>query len=72
MISSEGQLLADQIREGEGKQLYSSGELFEGYFVANKIKQGRFYFNNGDTFEGGIADNIKMVEGKYSSKTWNY
>lgn len=40
--------------------------------MANKIIHGRFYFNNGDTFEGMIADNFKMVEGKYNSKTWNY
>jgi hypothetical protein len=40
--------------------------------MANKIIHGRFYFTNGDTFEGMIADNFKMVEGKYNSKTWNY
>lgn len=38
LIGSEGQSLADKIKEGEGKQLYSTGELFEGYFIANKIK----------------------------------
>ena len=72
LIGSEGQLLATQKREGEGKQLYSAGELFEGYFVSNQIIKGRFYFNKGDIFEGAVADNFKLLEGKYSSKTWNY
>ena len=40
--------------------------------MANQIIKGRFYLNNGDVFEGTVSDNFKMVEGKYSSKTWNY
>ena len=30
--------------------------------MANQIIKGRFYLNNGDIFEGTVADNFKLVE----------
>lgn len=44
--------------------------MFEGYFIKNKIIKGKFYFCNGDVFSGIIADNTRLVEGKYSNENW--
>jgi hypothetical protein len=32
----EGQLI-NEIRHGEGKQLYTNGDMFEGYFVGDQV-----------------------------------
>ena len=46
--------------------------MFEGYFSANSILQGRLHFNNGATFKGVITDNTRLVNGKYQEASWQY
>lgn len=68
----EGGLTAENLREGEGFQLYSNGDLFEGLFTANRIVYGRFHFKNGAIYEGLIDEDTKLVEGTYRDAQWTY
>lgn len=60
------------MRDGAGIQLFSNGDIFEGYFSENMIVQGKYMFANGATFKGVIADNTRFVNGKYSGSDWTY
>jgi hypothetical protein len=68
----EGSLTADNQREGEGFQLYSNGDLFQGLFTSNRIVYGKFHFKNGAVYEGLIDGDTRIVEGIYRDAQWAY
>jgi hypothetical protein len=47
----------DGQRNGKGKIVYKSGEVFEGFFANNDLKNGTFIFANGDTYTGSFVQN---------------
>lgn len=58
-----GHLIEGKVYEGEGKKI-----LFEGTFKDDEPSEGKFYFGNGDVYEGEISQFKLEGEGKYSFK----
>ena len=62
-VGFEGQMVNGK-RTGKAKQYYEEGSLFDGYMIIDTLVQGKFYFANGDLFEGTFENN-EMKNGTY-------
>ena len=52
---------ADGKKSGKAKQNYLDGSFFDGFMLENNLVKGRFYFANGDFFQGTFKDNKMLV-----------
>jgi len=53
-------------REGTGKLILESGDVYEGNFEADRLSgKGKYTFANGDVYEGDFVSNVKSGQGKY-------
>ena len=41
---------------GKGKEVFASGDMFEGEYENDKGKHGKFTWSNGDSFEGPSSE----------------
>ena len=44
-------------KTGKAKQFYVDGAYFDGFMLEDNLLKGRFYFANGDFFQGTFLDN---------------
>jgi hypothetical protein len=44
-------------KTGKAKQSYLDGAYFDGFMLEDNLVKGRFYFANGDFFQGTFVDN---------------
>ena len=44
-------------KTGKAKQSYVDGSFFDGFMFEDNLVRGRFYFANGDFFQGFFVDN---------------
>ena len=49
--------MADGKKSGKAKQYYKDGSFFDGFMLEDKLCKGRFYFTNGDFYQGTFEDN---------------
>lgn len=66
-----GQVNAAGLREGGGLQQFKNGSAFDGFFVQDKMVEGRLFFHNGDIYTGPITDE-RRVTIEYISPYWKY
>ena len=52
---------ADDKKSGKAKQHYLDGSFFDGFMLEDNLVKGRFYFANGDFFQGTFKDNKMLV-----------
>ena len=52
----EGAKFEDK-KTGKAKQSYKDGSWFDGFMLENNLVKGRFYFANGDFFQGTFDEN---------------
>lgn len=55
----------DNVRNGRGKLTDGDGNVYAGLFVDGRQndERGKIAYSNGDTFEGGVVDDLKSGEG---------
>ena len=39
--------------------LFSDGDIFEGYFSAGASVKGKYYYKNGDVYDGCVFDGLR-------------
>ena len=64
----EGQWLrGQQVRQGQGKQIWPDGSMYEGYWLDNKANgKGRLIHADGDVYDGYWKDDKAHGQGTYS------
>lgn len=67
-VQYTGQWLKEtNIRQGRGKQIWTDGSVYEGYWLNNKAHQkGRLVHADGDVYEGGWKEDQAHGFGIYS------
>mmetsp|Transcript_21160 Transcript_21160/g.26098 ORF Transcript_21160/g.26098 Transcript_21160/m.26098 type:complete len:131 (-) Transcript_21160:2420-2812(-) len=48
---------ADGKKSGKARQYWKDGSFFDGFMLEDSLCKGRFYFSNGDFFQGTFEDN---------------
>ena len=67
-----GQIRGDNVREGYGIQLWTDGNKYDGYWKDDKAHgKGKFYYNNGDYFEGDWVQNVTTGYGVFVNLNGN-
>ena len=62
----DGQM-ADGKKSGKAKQYWKDGSYFDGFMLEDNLCKGRFYFSNGDFYQGTFEDNQPKL-GQYQQK----
>ena len=60
----EGMKVGDQ-KTGKAKQWHKDGTFFDGFMLNDEFRRGRFYFTNGDFYQGYFKDG-KLDKGNYT------
>jgi hypothetical protein len=53
----------DDNKNGQGKRLYSNGDLFMGEFLNDEKKLGLMKYKNGDQFNGEFSNEVRSGKG---------
>ena len=59
-----GEWSSDELRHGKGKQIWSDGSIYEGYWKHDKACGcGRMFYANGELYEGEWKEGMRHGEG---------
>ena len=53
------------VKTGKAKQWYKDGTYFDGFMLNDELARGRYYFANGDFYQGYFKDG-KFDKGTYT------
>lgn len=56
----------DDLKDGEGILVYSSGDRFEGHWSGGlREGPGKYFYANGDVYEGTLKDDQYLEDGQF-------